>query len=744
MSFAINPSLNHIDIPESCVYELFRSQSEVLLPDARFHGHTSEAYICIAKIEKTVKAYIALLEMEMKSVFVYTSDYSVSDPAFYPEVYAEAEAFVKKMGFVMEPVNLGFSPAMREVIIKGFRVMRPPPPKKPQLRQTKVAPVAEPRKLRDTRAFVSGSPVLPEAPGDLATELVSLQRELASAKAAIAQITRDKVSLEQSAALEIASLKASCEQAVEAKRKGAEMFAAETEKLRQEERSRTGALDDEEKSALRADLERLTAAAKADESRLHAEISSLQHRTGQLENDKLALEQQLTQASAANAEQVRLLAEEKSMLLSRIAAEESAAIAVADKIATLELFETSWKEGQQREEDLCRNLDLMHKQLDTLTAELQTYKERGPREEALTLRVNNLEQALEAAKAEIATAAERVKSAVSVTDELKLLQEEKAAIETEYVRFANEIRDNELEMLDNIAAAEAEVERLSSELEIQTQVAALEHAALRAELRKMILSGATAVTSAAAVAAATAAATAETERELSTSAAVAATVSRDRKESTSAAVVPAAVHDTEPETALPPEPAASAPFPADLPVKPAARQCEAEALDETDDEPDRPIVADKSIVSRLMNEFGGFSGSSGSESTEFSIDPDLTAVAYSDPEEIEALLYSVNTVQAVPDSSNIQRCKGYVVATKKEGSYKVYVAWYLTESRRVVVCTPQQQPADSDECVRVLLDAVAYFEIVGFMMEIAELGETVHSYNKTLRKTPALCRAAKA
>ena len=162
-----------------------------------------------------------------------------------------------------------------------------------------------------------------------------------------------------------------------------------------------------------------------------------------------------------------------------------------------------------------------------------------------------------------------------------------------------------------------------------------------------------------------------------------------------------------------------------------------------DDEPDRPIVSAKAISSGLMNEFGSFSGHSGYASTEFRIDPELTGVPYSDPEEIEVLLYSSNTVQAVPDGSSIQRCKGYVIATNKDGFYKVYVAWYLTESRSVVVCTPQQQPADSEECVTILQDAIAYFEVVGFMMELEELGESVRSYNRVLRKVPVLCRAAK-
>jgi len=762
MSFAINPSLNHIDIPESCVYELYRSATEVLLQDARFRGHPCEAFICIAKIEKKVKAYVALLETGMKTVFVYTSDHSASEPAEYPQVYAQAEAFVQAMGFVMEPVNLGFSPAMREVIIKGFRVMRPPPPKKQYLRQTKTDSAADLHTVDlDAALSIAMAEDLSAVQSFPDAELESLQRELASAKAAIAQTTREKVLLEQKAALEISSLKAACEQAVAAKQKAAEKFAAEMEKIRLEERSRVSRVDDEEITALRAGTKTAAAAAKTAESRLQQQVASLQQRAKQLESDNHALEQKLAAAAAANAEQIKLLAEERDSLLARIAADESAALAAADKIAELERFETSWREGQQREEDLCRDLDLLKSEIEKLKeisareeelqlrvnglelelqqyhetvsrneelqlslnsreAELQQYQEKESREESLQLQVHSLQQELVAAKSEL----ERVGGLTAVSEtaaaEMQQLRAEKQAVEAEYVRLANESREKELEMHDAITAAEMENERLARELEIQVQVAAMEQAALRAELRKMVVSGATIVTAVAPVMAAT-----------GETAAVAI----------SPAEVPVATRRAAAAAVVVEQLPAAAPPAAKTAVQSAAKQAELTVLQEEDAEPDRPIASDTAVISGLMNEFGSFGWSSGHGATEFKIDPGMSAVAYSDPAEIEVLLYSSNTVQAVPDGSSIQRCKGYVIATKKEGIYSVYVAWYLTESKSVVVCTPQQQPADSEECVRILQDAVAYFEIVGFMMEVEELGESVRSYNRALRKVPVLSRA---
>ena len=771
MSFAINPSLNHIDVPESLVYELYRSTTEILLPDTRFRGHPCEAYICIAKIDKSVKAYVALLEKGMKTVLVYTSDHSATVPAEYPQVYAQAEAFVKKMGFVMEPVNLGFSPAMREVIIKGFQVMRPPQIKKQPLRRLSTpAPPVEPVKIYEKTSPPPVSPSVSAAQGDLATELQSLQRELSSAKAVIEQVTREKVSLEQGAAVEIASLKALYEQAVEAKQKAAEMFAVETEKLKLEEHARRSGRDDAELTALRTELDTVTAAGKTAVNRLQEEITSLQHGMAQLESDKQALEQRLAVAEATHAEQLGQLAAEKSSLLDRIAAEESAVMAAADKIAAMAHFETSLREGQQREESLCRNLDLLQSQVATLEIELQKYKEDAGGEEALQLRVNSLEselqkyheiesrdealqlrlssletelqqyqerenseealqlkmnsleQELVTAKSELAKAASVPAVSESGAPELQALLEEKMAVEAEYVRLANESREKELAMLDTIASARMETERLTREMEIQVQVAAMEHAALRAELRKMVVSGAGAVPAPA----------------------LAATAGEGLAPPPAAAAgIPGAVG--KPAALSSPEQSrAAASLPVNQPVQGAAMPCETPTLDAADDdEPDRPIVSAKALSSGLMNEFGSFIGHGGYASTEFRIDPELTVVPYSDPEEIEVLLYSSNTVQAVPDGSSIQRCKGYVIATNKDGCYKVYVAWYLTESRSVVVCTPQQQPADSEECVSILQDAIAYFEVVGFMMELEELGESVRSYNRVLRKVPVLCRAAK-
>jgi hypothetical protein len=168
---------------------------------------------------------------------------------------------------------------------------------------------------------------------------------------------------------------------------------------------------------------------------------------------------------------------------------------------------------------------------------------------------------------------------------------------------------------------------------------------------------------------------------------------------------------------------------------------EMDLIEEDADEPDLPIEGDQEIREGLISELGNFYSDQGYSSTEFTIDPDINSIEYSAPGEIVALFYSSNTVQAVPVGSAIQKCKGYVVGMKKAGSYLAYVVWYLTESKKSVICTPEHQPEDSSECISILKDAVTYFEIVGFMMEFEELGSSTKSYRKAFKRVPALKKA---
>lgn len=709
MSFAINPSLTHIDLPESQILEIYRSKGAIQLSDARFRGHPCEAVICIAKIDKIVTARVALLETVMNSIFVYTSDFFAEQSSDYPKVLKEAEEFTTSFGFSMEKVNLEFSPAMREVIVKGIRVMRQPL-KKPKLRSHNAPGHSE---QHSPEPQLSTPPPVPESTVEATdpAEIRQLTTDLASARTFIEKITREKRAFEESATREIASLKAAAEKATQS----AVVAVNEQAQILETERGEklaTVRQHAEQIKQLKAALDKAVTL----EKNLRDEISRLSAASELSEKEILHWKKELSKEKSISAGEISKLTAEIAAINELLAVEKNA---VTNKNAELAHLETSLRESQQREEDLCRNLDIMKEQLDQRDAELENLHRQAGREEALLLKIASLEKEATAAREAMEQRAENITDQTAREAELKSLVEARNDVEVEYIRMANEALQKENEMLEALYSADAEIVRLSRELDLSQQTAETEKAALRDEVQRLMH-------------------------------AVAATPAGDTpsKASTSTAPAPAPL-PTPPDlqtgppgnnalTAepVPPAPASKAGTPA---VSPAFKSVA--ELDTAEDAiPDEIIIAEEEITKGLLNEYGSFCGSSGHTATEFTIDPDLRSIDYADPAEILAILFSNNSVHAVPDGSSVQRCKGYVVALKQSAHYLVYLAWFMPESEKVVICTPEHQPADAAECTQLIQDAVAYFEIVGFMMEVAELGNTVKSYLRAIKKVPALRR----
>jgi hypothetical protein len=702
MSFAINPSLTYIDIPETHILMLYRSKGQVQLTDARFRNHPCEAFICVCKIEKTVSARVALFETGMNSIFVYTSDLSADQSPDYPKVLAEAQEFTASFGFTMEKVNLDFSPAMREVIIRGISVMRPPR-KKVRLRSLSSLDHLEPAA---PKAAGSSAPTLPDTadkrPADLAA--AEPQADLAAARVLIEKLTREKKALEQHAAREMAALKAAAENAAKSGKSTESMLRQDIAAIKAEKLASASVQHNERIRQLESSLAQAEASVKA----LTEDVARLAGKTELLEKEKLQLEE--------------LFATEKSL--------------AADKIATLALFETSWRESQQREESLCRNIDLMQQEIDRLAADLEKQGLRENREEMLLQKIAALEQEAETSQREFALLADNTPDVTALEAEINNLTAAKNEVEAEYIRMANEAMEKEAEALDNLYTADAEILRLSRELELQQQAAKKEVDALRKELKLRLMPSAPEP------------ARAEPARQTEAAPAAPSAASAEKPGRPASMPLepepaPAPVPPPPPTQTPAPTPAPSpapAPAPAPEPPSPASPEPGSGQAFAEDDNPDETIAGEPGITNGLLNEFGSFCGNSGHAPAEFKIDPDIHKIDYSDPAEVLAILYSSNAVQAVPDGSSMQRCKGYVIAIKRAGAYRAYLVWYLTESSKVVICTPDRQPADAAECTLVLQDAIAYFEIVGFMMELEDLGSTVRSYNKAIRKVPALVR----
>lgn len=128
MTFVLDRTRSFLKIEEPNLLSLHRS-AHPLVPSAEYcHGHPCDAFICVAHEYNLHRVYVALHDQQMKSNLVFVSDPVRPDAEKIAALVADARTFLENIGFEMDAVNIDFSTATREVIIKDIRVMREPSP----------------------------------------------------------------------------------------------------------------------------------------------------------------------------------------------------------------------------------------------------------------------------------------------------------------------------------------------------------------------------------------------------------------------------------------------------------------------------------------------------------------------------------------------------------------------------------------------------------------------------------------
>lgn len=127
MTFLLDRSRSFLKIEESNLLSLHRSIHSVVPSLDSCQGHPCEAFICVVQEHALQRVYLALHDQQSKSNLVYISDPVKPDAKKIVALTAAAHAFLEKIGFEMKPININFSAAIREVIIKDVKVMREPP-----------------------------------------------------------------------------------------------------------------------------------------------------------------------------------------------------------------------------------------------------------------------------------------------------------------------------------------------------------------------------------------------------------------------------------------------------------------------------------------------------------------------------------------------------------------------------------------------------------------------------------------
>ena len=117
----------------------------------------------------------------------------------------------------------------------------------------------------------------------------------------------------------------------------------------------------------------------------------------------------------------------------------------------------------------------------------------------------------------------------------------------------------------------------------------------------------------------------------------------------------------------------------------------------------------------------------------FQLNGSLAGIEIATAEDVNELYRSTAVVQLALAGLHAQPAEAYVCLVSG-GVAAIFVALFLTESRKALVYTPMQQPANYAECGKMFQQAVKFAESFGFSLEAVNLGANLALRQVVLRK----------
>jgi len=761
--FALDNTLGCIEASESDVLDLFQSPP-LTIP---LHGSKPvprAAYVFTVKRKTDVQVYVSLVA-EYGRNFVYTNSGSNDSVTNYEDSLQEALEFARSLGYAPEPVNLNYSPAMRAVVIRNFKILSVPGSKTHALQKKGVgnAPVAAKRRIHVSNHDSPTEPSLPDVP---AASVASV----ASDAAPPAVLTGPKDGTEEQGAIADVLRKLSKEMETMAAERDAlsaqvrGLSALQQQTSAELDRARMGYLN------LKAERDLLTQSA-ADTEMLSSDLAALQNELAlisqqrdeadQRHKDLLAERAALAEtASSVDEDKAKLIVERDAALrrtqeLTRekeiVSAEKDALRAVVDSLsAEKEALGTEAHTLTTERDALFAEVSSLTTERDALGAEvISITTERA----ALHAKVTSLlaeRDALRTKASSISTEREALRAEVgSISAERETLRAEVGSIsaEREALRAAlisvSTERDALRGEVTSVPAVKktlhAEVAAVSAEREaLRAEVCALSAAREAGLLRLEKLELQNAAKDAELDTMRGELTTLRAEREM--------LLEHDREQSLRLETIEAQFSTTNLSLQR-----AEPDLPSEHDFSQAAsgqmdqREERLPELAELADYAQSPVTATQTAALGITEpawqapDFAdfpasSFSGapqdgyfSSFSEETEachglFLMQPGQAAIEYAGPEDVIELYRSINLAHIAPDGKGQESCQAYVCSLKRGAAVEVYAALYGTQSGKTTVYLPEMQPADERALAGTLAGAISFAEQVGLMMERVKLG----------------------
>ena len=122
--FVLNASLSCIETTDSDIVEIYRSTSPTTAVPPGMKVLPSEAFICSVRSDNGIVPYLAFLNPITSLFSIFVPGEEARNGRSYEELLDVAFTFMKSLGVTMESVNLDYSKALREVVVKSVRVLR--------------------------------------------------------------------------------------------------------------------------------------------------------------------------------------------------------------------------------------------------------------------------------------------------------------------------------------------------------------------------------------------------------------------------------------------------------------------------------------------------------------------------------------------------------------------------------------------------------------------------------------------
>lgn len=655
MTFVLDRTRSFLKIDASILLSLHRSIQPIVPAADYCHGHLCDAFICIVLEYNLHRVYLALHDQQLKSNLVFVSDPIRPDQKKQEALLREAYAFLENLGFKMDEVNINFSSATREVILKDIRVMREP------------------------------SPAL----------------QLDAAKAALEVLNSEKKEIIQKATRQLMKLKAEVEDL-----KGqltaatAVQQASMAEQPAKVEHMADYALQVEpdalqkESAALREEGEGVRLRLVSAEKELHKVREELVRVRTMLKSTREKLKNAKEEAKQAKKE-LKLSRHENDDLNEKL---KSAQVELDKARDEIEVVRREFKEARKAYDSALDNraagnedVEAAHNtetaglkaEINRLTAELAGHELAHSGEiELLRGALSEANDSLSAEKAKIEY----------VAQEMDAL-ERNAAAELKSLKKQVDSLGAEKRLLEKIAAdikikADGEIERQQQVNQSQRKAAVKKLNALKEEIRQL----------------------AEARAVVSAPVGVPQAVWDTRVSHTADEKEPALVSQQEgfsSDLFRTFEVSESMPTVKSL-LQPETRVSFYQGAE-------RQEVSFSSQQASFSSDPFGSSEATGS--IDFVPDKSLKGVPYSCSTEVSEVYRSYNTIHVAPTGKRPQKCDGFVCLVSEGGRSKVYVAWWMHSSGEALICVPEHAVDGEDSCRRMMREGIGYFERVGFLID---------------------------